>query len=433
MKTRPRRLLAAPLAAAACAATSLLVASPSAAGGHGDDIADDPAVVERWSVIATRTIVENGHRPPVSTLYSAFASLAVHDAVAAVEGGFETYADQPRARRGSSPEAAAATAAYEVLVHYFPASATALRTDYDNELADVTAGRYGGVRAGRAAAATIIELREDDGIDAPVTLPPGDEPGEWVPTTPGMEMYAPWLGGVDPLLIRDADRFDPGAPPDLGSRRYAREFEEVKAYGARTGSVRTPEQTATATFWSANAVVQLQRALGDLAERRDLDIAETARAFALLDASTADALIVAWDQKLEHRFWRPQTAIREAAEDGNPLTTADATWEPLLPTPPYPDYPSGHATIIGAATETVAEVFGRRHVVLNVPSLVDGVDGRSYSRLDALDREAENARIWLGFHFRTAMEDANDLGHHVADWAAERYLEPTHRGHSGHR
>ncbi|TRW47243.1 vanadium-dependent haloperoxidase [Georgenia yuyongxinii] len=429
MKSRTQRLLAASITVAACATTSVLVAAPGLAGGPSAVVADDPGVVERWSVIATRTIADNGHRPPVSTLYTAFASLAVHDAVAAVEGGFETYADQPRARKGSSSEAAAATAAYEVLRHYFPASATTLHADYTNELADVGAGRDGGVAAGQVAAETIIEMREGDGRDAAVTVPPGDEPGEWVPTTPGMEMYAPWLGGVTPLLIRDVDRFDPGSPPDLDSRRYAREFDEVKAYGAKTGSARTEEQTATALFWSVNVVVQVQRALGDLADRRDLDIAETARAFALLDAATADALMVTWDQKLEHRFWRPQTAIRQAGDDDNPRTAPDPSWESLVPAPPYPDYTSGHATIIGAATETVAEVFGRKHVVLNVPSLTDGVDGRSYASLRALDREGMDARIWLGLHFRTAMEDANATGHRVADWVADRYLEPTRHDH----
>ncbi len=430
MKSRIRRLLAATLAVATCGIASAVAVSPSAA--HDSDVADDPAVVERWSVIATRTILENGHRPPVTTLYTAFTSLAVHDAVAAVEGRFETYADQPRARRGSSPEAAAATAAYEVLRHYFPASAAALEADYTAELADVDRGLAGGVRAGRIAAATIIELREDDGRDAVVAVPPGGAPGEWVPTTPGAGMYAPWLGGVDPLFVRDVGRFDRGEPPALDSRRSAREWEEVRVYGSRTDSARTEAQTATAMFWSANVVAQLQRALGDLAARRDLDISETARAFALLDASTADGLIVAWKDKLEHLFWRPVTAIHLADLDGNPRTFADPTWEPLIATPPYPDYPSGHAVVIGAATETVAEVFGRRHVRLDVPSLVEGVPTRSYRSLRALDEEAEDGRILLGIHFRTAMEDSNDLGHRVADWAADRYLEPLRHRHGGH-
>src|SRR5699024_3259485 len=109
-----------------------------------------------------------------------------------------------------------------------------------------------------------------------------------------------------------------------------------------------------------------------------------------------------------HLFWRPVTAIRRADVDGNPRTFADEAWEPLIATPPYPDYPSGHAVVIGAATETVSEIFGRRHVRLEVPSLVAGVPARSYRSLRALDEEAENARIWLGIHFRTAMEDSND-------------------------
>lgn len=423
----PRRLLAALLVAVTGAATSSVLGAPSQAHGSRGD--RDPAVVERWSAIATRTVVaENSVRPPVSALYTAFASLAVHDAVVAIEGGFEPYADRPRARRGSSSEAAAATAAYEVLRHYFPSSADALKKDYDAELAGVDEGLAGGVRVGRAAAATLVELRADDGRgDTTVTVPTGDGPGEWVATTPGVGMYAPWLGHVDPLVIGDVDRFELAGPPALRSRQYARELEEVRTYGAKDGSARTPAQTGTAMFWTVNPIAQLQRATGDLAARRELDIAETARAFAILDSSVADALIVAWREKLEHPFWRPETAIPRADTDGNRRTTADPDWTPLTASPPYPEYPSGHATVVGASTEALAEVFGRRRLVVNVPSFVETTPARRYESLRELDEEAMDARIWQGIHFRTAMEDANELGHEVGDWVADHRFGPTRR------
>jgi hypothetical protein len=430
MKTTPRRRLAAGLATLACAASFGLVDTAQAQSRGSRDVASDPAVIDRWSALANRTVVvEGGVRPPGSTLYTAFVSLAMYDAVVAVEGGFEPFADQPRAAKGSSPEAAAATAAYEVLRHYFPASAGALAADYRAELSDVDEGRSGGVAAGRAAAETIIDMREDDGRDAAVTLPTSKDPGKWEPVAPVTAMYQPWLGKVDPLLIGSADRFDLDGPPALKSRRYAKDFDEAKKYGAKDGSARSAEQTATATFWTVNPVAQLQRALGDLANREDLDIAETARAFALLDAATADALIVAWAEKLDSWFWRPETAIPRAGEDDNRRTTADPAWKPLRPAPPYPEYPSGHGTIVGAATETFDELFKRPAVT--VPSLTEGVAARHYTSMDDLDEETMNARIWLGFHFRTAMKDANALGHDVADWAEDRHFEPTHhrRGH----
>jgi hypothetical protein len=146
-----------------------------------------------------------------------------------------------------------------------------------------------------------------------------------------------------------------------------------------------------------------------------------------MDASVADALIVTWGEKLEHPFWRPETAIRRAGEDGNPRTTADPAWAPLNTSPPYPEYASGHATVVGASTESVAEVFGRRHVTVNVPSFVDTTPARRYDSLRHLDEETMNARIWQGIHFRTSMEDANRLGHEVADWVADHHFEAAHR------
>jgi hypothetical protein len=390
-------------------------------------LARDADVIMQWSVIAARTILaENATPVPVSSLYFGFTSLAVYDAVVSIEGGYEPYAAQPRPHANASAEAAAATAAYQVLSAYFPASASALEADYAASLAAIPngVGKVHGVRVGEAAAAGIIELRQNDGRGANVAQPGGLDPGEWRPTPDAFApMLAPWLGFVTPLLTDSPTHIPTPGPDGLGTDAYAQDFVEVKQFGARDGSLRTPEQTATALFWNVPSVSQYQAALRDQVTRRGLDIVESARAFAILSASTADALIACWRAKYDHAYWRPITAIRLAGTDGNDATEPDPTWTSLVASPPYPDYTSGHACISGAASETFSHLFGANDIDLDVPSL-GAAPPRHFATASALDEETMNARIWLGIHFRKAMTDGNQLGHDVTEFGIDHYFHP---------
>ena len=418
------------LALAMSACVSLIVAGAAAPSRAGDRTSPDGTVVIHWNAVAARTLYAENNTPvPVSTLYFGFVSLAVHDAVVAVAGGSEPYLDQPRARRGASAEAAATAAAYATLRHYFPASQANLAADYTASLAAIPDGRAeaAGIRAGREAAARLIAHRANDGRGAAITLDVAPAPGVWRPTPEAFApMLAPWLGFVAPLGLRAPDQVRLPGPDPLGSRAYARDFAEVKAYGSSTSTARTPQQTATALFYNANVVSQYEEALRDRLTRRPEGIARTARAFALLGMSTADAIIGCWRAKYDDAFWRPITAIREAGTDGNPATTADPAWTPLVATPPYPDYTSGHACVTGAATQTFSHLFGARTLDLTLLSSVTGTT-RHYDSAAALDRDTMNARIWLGLHFRRAMTDGNRLGHVTAGWEAAHHLRPSHR------
>jgi len=391
-------------------------------------VASDPAVVTEWNVIAARTIfTENSTPIPASGMYFGFVSIAVYDAVVAIEGGYEPYAPQPRAHAHASPEVAAATAAYRVLRHYFPASADNLATDYTASLADIPngVGMVHGKRVGEAAAAEVIRSRQDDGRGAAVSLNVVPGPGVWRPTPDAFAaMAVPWLGFVKPLVLDSPTQIKLPGPDALGTHAYTQDFAEVKAYGAKDGSSRTAEQTETALFWNANAVLQYQVALRDQVTRRGLDILESSRAFVLLNAATADALIACWRAKYDHAYWRPITAIRMAETDGNDATEPDANWTPLVQNPPYPEYPSGHACITGAASHTFSYLFGADSVDLDGFSPVTETS-RHYETAEALDEETMNARIWLGLHFRRAMSDGNQLGHHVSDWTIAHYFQPT--------
>ncbi len=399
--------------AALCAAMTITSAAPARAGA-GDDAA---AVITRWNDIAVRTIfTENGTPVPSSGLYFGFTSLAVYDAVVAIRGGYEPYLRQPHADHRASTRAAAATAAHDLLAHFFPASAANLAADRAATLAAVPDGRHkeAGMRAGATAAARLIRHRTGDGIGAAIAFDVAPAPGVWRPTPPAFApMTVPWLGFVRPLVLRSPTSPRLPGPDPIGTAAYRRDLAEVRAYGAATGSSRTPSQTETALFWSANAQVQFQAALRDQVTRRGYRTVPAARAFALLGTATADAAIRCWRAKYDEVFWRPVTAIHEDPVDPDPA------WASLAPAPPYPEYTSGHACLTGAATGTFAHLFGARSMNVDVGSSVTGTT-RHFDSAAALDAEAMNARIWLGLHFRRAMVDGNVAGHHAAARAVTR-------------
>ena len=280
---------------------------------------------------------------------------------------------------------------------------------------------------GTRAAADLITSRRDDGRGAAVTLDVTPEPGVWRPTPPAEgAMAVPWLGFVEPLLLDSPTQIDLPGPDTITSAEYAADVAEVRAYGSQEPSSRTPDQTEVAVFMNGNPVAQYQAAMRGAVTDRDLDIVDGARAFALLSASQADALIAAWRVKYEAPYWRPVTAIHLADTDGNEATSPDPAWAPLIATPPYPEYPSGHASVTGATTGTLAHLFGAHSIHVTVPSLTTLPD-RDYATAEALDQDATNGRIWLGFHFRRAMTDGNDLGHRVADVAATDHFRPVAR------
>lgn len=321
-----------------------------------------------------------------------FEQAAVHNAVVGITRRYELYRWDVWGPRHASPEAAAAAAAHRVLLTYFPASRARLDAQLTESLERVPDGRAerDGVRYGQRAADRIVELRADDGrgADVPYDVPPA--PGVWRPTPPAFApFFAPWLARVDPLVLRSPRQLRPGGPPALTSARYTAEFAEVRDHGARTGSLRTPEQTETALFFSDTAIAQFQAALRDLAARRGMDISDSARLFAAVDTSLADASIVAWDAKLRYALWRPVTAIALADQDGNPATAPVPGWEPLIPTPPYPDYTSGLTSLVGALSRSVSRLLGGGRVDLGITSVAAGPPGapltRHYERASGLN------------------------------------------------
>lgn len=409
--------------------TTLAAGTATAATSAATAPADDPAVISDWNALTVTTLAGDTTKSPVQAiLYTAFVQAAVYNAVVGIEGRYAPYRFHARAPRWASAQAAAVAAAHRVLVTYSPYAQATLDAAYAASLAQIPDGRAKtrGIAFGNRAANHLIRLRANDGRNAPIFFTQPPAPGVWRPTPPGeLPMLDPWLGFVTPLLVRSATQFAPPDPPALTSRRYTRDFNEVKALGSLTSTERTAEQTSTALFFSGNANVQFQAALRDQVTVRHLDIVDAARMFAAADMTTADAIISVWHAKYVHGYWRPITAINLADTDGNPATDPDTSWVPMIATPPYPEYPSGYNAFAAAESRSLANVFRTRHLRLTLISTAVG-GTRHYDSGRALRQDVVDARIWLGIHFRFGDTAARDMGVRLADWTLDHYFQPLH-------
>jgi hypothetical protein len=289
----------------------------------------------------------------------AIVQVAVHDAVNAITGEYDTYQSIGEAPVGASPDAAAIAAAHHALKALFGSGN--LDEQYVASLAAHSISELDpGIEFGCSVAAGILALRAQDGSDQAAFsyIPPGAGlPGVWVPLESQQALLPGW-GNVRPWVLRSGSQFRPEAPPALNSGRYATDYNEVLELGELTSSVRTEEQTQLALFWRASPTAIWNNVLRQAIEDRELDLSATARAFALFYLAAADASVACWEAKYTYNFWRPLPAIVNGGLDGNVATTAATNWAPLLPTPPHPEYPSGHATNSSAMATVLRLLFG---------------------------------------------------------------------------
>jgi hypothetical protein len=414
------------------AVTAVLAAPP--ANARADAVTD-------WNGYASTAIVATaGQPPPVAVLSFAMVQGAVYDAVNAIDRGHRSHLVQPLADPSDSKDAATATAAFRVLVTLFPAQQTTLQSLYDASLAGVPdtppGARAGGMAAGEAAAAAMLATRANDGRFGPFTPVIGTTPGIWRPTPPLFAADpAPWVGNVRPFVVRDAALLRSAGPNPLTSRAYAKDFNEVKTIGALHSTTRTADETDAAIFWQDHAFALWNRVLRTLATQQHLDTVDSARLFATTNLAAADAAIGCWNDKYHWNAWRPITAIREAAGDGNPATTADPAWTPLfdpstpvatppaLVTPPFPEHPSGHNCAGGAIVRTLQYFFGTDNIAFSATSNKSGTT-RNFRRFSAALEETVNARVWAGIHFRTADIQGAKLGREVARYLHRHDFRP---------
>jgi len=390
------------------------------------------SVVVDWNAIAITAVAAGGQIPAQQERSMAITSVAVSDAVNAITKKYTRYGSGLTPPAGASTTAAAVGAAYHALTQLVPSQTPFLDTMLSQSLAKfgVSAGDPGLIFGG-AVADEIVAMRADDGAAVaqyPYTPPNAGAPGVWVPTPPGFAAASvPGWVFVRPWVLESGAQYRPDDGPDLTSRRYARDVNEVKEIGALNSAMRTVEQTNIARFWVASAPVIWNGVLRQVALALDLDESEAARGFALMNVAGADARIACWDAKYAFNFWRPVTAIQRAAEDGNPATESDPGWTPLIATPNHPEYVSGHATISSAMATVLRLLFDDDPgVVLTVTSPTNPGFERHWTTFSAGIREVIDARVYSGIHFRSSDERGARLGRQVARFAATHAFRHRH-------
>jgi hypothetical protein len=409
--------------------------------------AEDP--IADWNAIAEKAVKTAGHPPPVAALDFAIVHLSIYDAVESIDRRYHPYHSLVPGATGSLC-AAIAKAGHDVLVGLFPSQSGTIDQDYASFLAaNGIDPRDPGLAVGTQAAADILRLRLNDG-----RFPPNPPPflgsmtiGQWRPTqsllpppppsfAPGL---TPWVANVTPFTMKSNSQFRVDPPPDLTSEQWAEDYNEVRTVGSLTSTVRTVEQTDIGYFWADSGPVLWQNALRYISRNYLNDIGDSARMYALTDVALADAQIACWESKYFYNFWRPITAIRLGDQDGNRGTKLDPDWQPLINTPNFPEYPSGHASTSGAVSHMLRLFFGSD--VLNFQMATTNPNAaqkiRFFTRFSQAENEVVDARVYVGIHYRNTDRVSRAQGLHVANWVFKNYFRPIgdarRRAHQGHR
>jgi hypothetical protein len=368
-------------------------------------------------------------------IYMSYVQAAVYDAVTKLDGRYEPYHDfAATVVPGASPQAAVAAATQTILDNYVPDQKPTVDAEYNAYLATLTGDVTDGVAVGQAAANDIIALRAGDGRGAATptygTIGP-ILPGQWQLQTTGQTAQTPWIATMRPFLLDQASQFRVDPPPSLTSQQYAKDLNETETYGALNSTVRTPDETATAYFWNANTVNQFNQTMQNVVAENGMDIVDAAHLLAMGELVTTDAGIACFDSKYFYLAWRPITAIQHADQDGNPDTTADPGWQPLVATPNHPEYPSAHGCVTSAFTDALAAALHTNHLDVTIPGATNGdttLDTtRVYNNVEDIQNEIVDARVWIGFHFRNSVEQGEKLGNDVAAWSLDHYFQPVHQ------
>jgi hypothetical protein len=384
-------------------------------------------VVTDWNQTALKAANVAGFGGPPETRLLAMVNAAMYDAVNSVDRRHEVYAVDVQAPPGASMEAAGASAAHAILTRALPVQKSIFDAALAASLVPIADGpsRAAGIAVGEQVGAKLFDARKDDGAGRKPEYSYGSGPGVYQRTAPAnaaMPAAAQW-GTVRPFMLKSASQFALPGPPALRSAQFARDYEEVKRYGSKNSTLRTSQQTASAVFWAQSEMVPYTAAAKAAGDLRKNSVVDNARLYTYLSMAAADALIAGFQIKYQQNFWRPITAIRAGAVAANPKLAADANWEPLITTPPHPEYPSAHCLASGAMEKVLQTFFGSDKVDVTLVFPAPGIL-RRYESFSQMSREVTDARVWSGIHYRTADEHGMQLGRKVAEYGMANFLRP---------
>jgi len=378
-------------------------------------------VVMDWNAKADAIAAEKQLPPVTHGRGLAIMHVAMFEAVNSVERRYAPYRLTLTADRGTSKEAAAAVAGYEVLVALYPDQKAGLDATLTPALAGVADGdaKTKGIALGRQAAAGTLALRANDGATAPESYRPHTTPGQYVPTVVPASITA---GAITPWVMTGGSQFRPAAPPALDSETWTRDLNEIREIGGRSSTTRTQEQTNVGRFWFLVGPRTYNPIVRQVAKARDMDIVDCARLYALASMAGNDAYIAVFDAKYAYNLWRPVTAIRNADITANSATARDATWLPLGDTPMHPEYPCAHCIVSAAVSTVLRGIAGDDVGEISLTSPTAPGVTRTWKKLQDYSDEVANARIWAGFHYRFSTEVGKDMGRKIGELALATQL-----------
>lgn len=386
-------------------------------------------VIVSWNIIAGETMISKENQPFMIVRNQTMMHLAMHDALNAINPVYETYALKARNKK-ADPEAAAATAAYTVLVAAYPDKKEMLDAKLGEWLRKVKTidEKEESIVIGQKAAIKIMELRKKDGAangNWLGDLKPSAGPGIYQLVPPLNFVYAPHWKTMQTFSLSRYDQFRCPPPPSLTSNAYSDAFNEVKSFGGKVSKLRTTDQTLYAKYWYEFSETGWNRITRVVTQDRKLDLYTAARLFALVNMALIDAYTAGWDSKFHYNFWRPYTAIQFADTDNNPLTGVDNSWESLEVTPPIHDYPSTHSALGNAAAAVLAGILGDNTTFsMTSPTADPAGPTRAFTSFSQAANENADSRVMAGLHFRFSCSAGQELGNKIGQWTVQNHLKP---------
>jgi membrane-associated phospholipid phosphatase len=398
-------------------------------------LASQPALATQdpvlfWNDVLLDAVRTSALPPPKASRLMAMVHTAMYDAVNTASGStYQSYINPGVTGTNADVTAAATAAAYRVLMDQLPAQQARFDAAYQTMVGTSHTTRItNGLALGQITASNILAARANDGANVTVTYTPGSAPGDWQPAPPSnAPALLPQWGNVTPWTMTAGNQFRPNGIPALDSAEYTAAFNEVKSLGALNSSTRTADQSAIAFYWAdgggtATPPGHWLAIAADISKQQGLTPLENARLFAMLGTSVADAAIVAWDAKYAENFWRPITGIRNAELDGNDHTLADPTWTPLIPTPPFPAYTSGHSSFSASAAEILTLFFGGQSFNFCSEQELNPAITRCWSSFREAAEEAGMSRIYGGIHWQFDNLDGLSSGKNLGSYVYQNFF-----------